>query len=251
MSTVHELRDETDGIKNEIMGRGYWEITLRPEEYPQKLISFDKLRDVLQTCQVRYRGWYYPHISDANKHGEYYNADNYVQSWVRYAYFAEIFRFYTSGQFVHYAGMYEDRKNDGDDALLTPRGSSMKTSEPEQPFLEPVGSLYLLTEIFLFASRLAKKGIFGERVHITIKLHNQKDRILKSEDPMQVRWWSGVSHTDVIELMDSSVSAQRLYLDYDKMAVDKTINLLELFNCSSKDRTLLEGDQKRIYERTS
>ena len=251
LSAVNKPGDEIDGIKNEIMRHGYWEIRLIPEEYPQKLFSFEKLRDVLETCQVRYRGWYYPHISYGNRSGKYYNADNYVQSWVRYMYFAEIFRFYTSGQFVHYTGMYEDRKNDDDVTSLTRRNSGIKTSESEQSFLEPVGSLFLLTEIFLFAAKLAKKGIFGKRIHITIKLHNQKDRVLRPEDPTQISWWNGRSYTDVIDLMNSSMDIQRLCLDYDKMAVDKTIYLLELFNCSSKDlRTLLENDQKRMYGRT-
>ena len=232
------------------MKHGYWEITIRPEEYPQERVSFDHLRDLLQTCQVKYRGWYYPHISNEDMHGQYHNEDNYVQSWVQYAYFAEIFRFYTSGQFVHYTGMYEDRKKDGSVVSLPTENSDITTHKPEQVFLEPVGSLYLLTEIFLFASRLAKKGIFGNSVHITIKLHNQKGRTLKSEDPVHPRWWNGISHTDMIKLVDLSVDAHQLGFDYDKMAVDAAVNLLGFFNCSSKDlRALLESDQKRIYER--
>ena len=233
------------------MKHGYWEITIRPDEYPQELVSFDHLRNLLQTCQVQYRGWYYPHISDNDMHGHCHNEDNYVQSQVQYAYFAEIFRFYTSGQFVHYAGMYEDRKNYNNTTSLTrPENSSMVIHKPKQPFLEPVGSLYRLTEILLFASRLAKKDIFGKSIHIAIKLHNQEGRILKSEDSVQPRWWSGISHTNVINLLDTSIDARQLALDYDKMAVDTAIKLLEFFNCTSRDlRTLLESDQKRMYER--
>lgn len=140
MTVVSEIQNE-DATKNEILERGYWEIALRPVEYPKDTSSFERLRDILQTCQVRQRGWYYPHISDTTEFGGCHNANNYVESWVRYMSFAEIFRFYQSGQFVHYVGMPEDRRNDKA-PLYIQWNPSMKGTVPDTPFLNPTSALY-------------------------------------------------------------------------------------------------------------
>ena len=69
----------------------------------------------------------------------------------------------------------------------------MKTPEHERPFLEPIGS-YAPLPGYSSASGPAKKRVFGERVPVTIKLHNQKDRILKPDDPTQTLVERRIAH---------------------------------------------------------
>lgn len=240
----------TEELINEIKERGYWEVVLRPVKYPEKLFSFPELRNALETCQVRQRGWYYPHTSDAQRFGSYYNANNYVESGVRWGMFAEIFRFYRSGQFIHYAGMYEDRKEDHPPMSFT-WNPDMKRPKPEQTFLESYGSLCRLTEIFLFASRLAQKGIFGKNLNISIKLHNQLHRILGTDSMTGGYLMPNYkSHSEVIDLENITVSKEMLHLKHNQMAINCTEQLLSFFNYFSEHlKKSLKDDQEKFYER--
>ena len=250
MTTVSESNYTVSAIKREITERGYWYIILQPEEYPQKLFSPDYIYETLKESQVRYRWWHYPHISDHQKFGAYHEMNNCVESHVRYVYFAEVFRFYQSGQFIHYAGMHEDRKNDESLDTFVEWDHHMSKPRPEPHFLEPVFSLFRLTEIFCFASNLARRQIFGEGINITIKLHNQHNRILKSDEPKRAGMWDGTSSKDTIVLFDGKhIERDTLRLDHDKMAVDAAVNLLSFFGYESKYLAeTFENYQERLYE---
>ena len=161
---------------------------------------------------------------------------------------AEILRFYTSGQFVHYFGMPEDRQDDSP-SPYTRWNSDMKKAQPKPHYIEPITSFYSLIEIFLFASNLANKKIFGSNLHILIKLHNQNDRILQSNDPN--RWWGGhtyKSHTDTINLVDTVLNADDLLLKHDELAIEYTVKLLTFFNDNPEGLDkILETDLEKFY----
>ena len=255
MTIVNELQDEFN-VKNSILERGYWKIDIRPVEYTKHLYSLEELKCLLQACQVHQRWWCYPYIFDGQIFGNYHNADNYVESWARYDFFAEIFQFYRSGQFIHHVGMYEDRSNDQTPSTHVPWNPNMEKPCPVPRFLDPVKSLFLLTEIFLFASRLARKGVFGERTHISIKLHNQMNRILQADDPQRPTIWSGQSHSDSIHLVNHTFDCHDLFMSYDRYALDAEMNLLSFFNLdpeylhSKHLRNSLQSDQSKLYPYT-
>ncbi len=232
------------------MERGYWEIVLRPTKYPETKLTHDDLREILEASQVTQRGWYYPHISKSTKFGDYYNTNDGVEAWVHWAAYVEIFRFYKSGQFVHYMGCWEDRENDHP-PMFTEWNPNLQQPPPEQPFLEPISALYTLTEILLFASRLASKNVFGKQVYISIKLHNTLHRILKTVDLRRSGFHYRECHSENIELEPITISTKDLELEHDKLAIDKTIELLTLFNFTSEHlRSSLEKDQKNFHNRT-
>lgn len=115
------------------------------------------------------------------------------------------------------------------------------------PFLEPIAALYTLTEILLFASKLASKNVFGKQVHISIKLHNTLHRILKTVDIRRSGFHHRECHSENIELDPITISTKDLELEHDKLAIDKTIELLTLFNFTSEHlRSSLEKDQKNL-----
>ncbi|MCH7647177.1 MAG: hypothetical protein IIA83_01030 [Thaumarchaeota archaeon] len=236
-------------IKDKIKERGYWEIVLKPTQYPEKLFSLNELRNILEECQVRHREWYYPHISNHQEYGDYYNVDNYVESWIRWGEHAEVFRFYQSGQFIHYKGMPEDRRDDHP-PLFTKWDPSFEHPPPTQSFLKPFMALYSLTEIFLFASKLAQKEVFGEDIYISIKLHGQLHRILKTVDPMRAGFvHHNECHSKTIDLGPSVVTREQLRLEHDEMAVKNAIRVLELFNYTSEHlKKSFEDDQKEFYD---
>lgn len=241
---------KVEEIKEKIKERGYWEIVLKPTQYPEKKFTHKQLRDWLEKHQVQYRGWYYPHLSENRDFGDYYNAQGYVESFVHWGSYLEIFRFYQSGKFVHYMGMQEDRLNDMP-SLYVQWTPDMQKPPPEQLFLEATMTLYQFTEIFLFASKLASDGVFGDQVQISIKLHNMNHRFLRSLDVRRAPFHERECHTEVIELDTITKTPEELKSEHDKLAIDQTIEILALFDFTSEHiGKVFQDDQKKFYERS-
>ena len=97
---------------------GYWRVIIRPTIYKEDLIfSLDKCKEIIEHSRVNLRGWSYPHIG---RSGIKVAGDNSVDSfcdWPIGSMF-EYWRFYQTGQFVHYFSMredleiFEDKKNE-------------------------------------------------------------------------------------------------------------------------------------------
>ena len=241
---------DPEQVKEKIFERGYWEIILRPVEYNEQKLNFNEIRRLLETHQVQYLGWYYPHLSDNRKHGDYYNKENFVQSFVHWGEYLEIFRFYRSGQFIHYKGLREDRLADTP-PLFAEWTPEMQTVPPEQLFLEPTITLYTLTEILLFASRLAIDGVFGDEAQIYVKLHNMNHRILRSLDIRRSGFHYRECHSEIIELGPITLSTDVLKSEHKKLAIDWTIEVLTQFNFTSEHiRGVLEKDQNNFFNKT-
>ena len=236
-------------VKEKIVERGYWEIVLHPIEYVENRFDFTKLKEILGKHQVRYRGWHYPYISNHKMHGDYYNKDNFVESFVHWAEYLENFRFYRSGQFIHYKGMIEDRLDDRP-RLFSTQTPEMQKDLSKQLFLEPTLTLCTLTEILIFASKLVSENMFGEKIRISIKLHNMNHRFLKSLSFMRVPFFDRKCHSEIIELGPVEFSIDSLNIEYDKLAIDWTMKILLMFNFTSEHmREILETDQREFYER--
>ena len=103
-----EMGKDASRVMSSIVERGYWEVSIKPARPGQ--FSLTSLRKALVSSRVKIRGMYYPH--GAGRHGETYNMDECVEAWMRWGEFAEVFRLYRSGQFVHHLGMVEDRDAD-------------------------------------------------------------------------------------------------------------------------------------------
>jgi len=237
-------------VQQKIKERGYWEIVLRPVQYAEKKFPHQQLRNWLEKHQVQKRGWYYPHLSENKDFGDYYNVQGYVESYVHWASYLENFRFFQSGQFVHNMGIQEDRLDD-----MPPFGSqwepSMQQPEPKQFFLEPIMTVYQLTEIFLFASKLASEGVFGEQAQISIKLHNMNHRFLRTLDTRRAGFHGQECHSHIIELGPFTKTPKELESEHAKLAIDSAIEILALFGYTSESiRDTLEKDQQNFFNRT-
>src|SRR5690348_12794894 len=95
------------GILGKIKSKGYWEIELRPSVYKKDNLSLSECNEIIEKYQVRLRGWYYPHIAH-HEYGEVFNGDNFVEGLVDSFKHLEVWRMYTSGQFIHYLNFWED-----------------------------------------------------------------------------------------------------------------------------------------------
>ena len=242
------MTDSTE-VKEKIVEKGYWEIVLHPIEYVENRFDFTKLTEILGKHQVRYRSWHYPHISNHKMHGDYYNKDNFVESFVHWAEYLENFRFYRSGQFIHYKGMIEDRLDDHP-RLFSTRTPKIQKDSSKQLFLEPTLALCTLTEILIFASKLVSEDMFGGEMRISIKLHNMNRRFLKPLSITRFPFFDRECHSEIIELGPVEFSSDSLSTEHDKLAIDWTMKILSMFNFTSEHmREILETDQREFYER--
>ena len=220
-----EMGKDASRVMSSIVKRGYWEVSIRPARPGQ--FSLTSLSKALVSSRVKIRGMYYPH--GAGRHGETYNMDECVEAWMRWGEFAEVFRLYRSGQFLHHLGMVEDR--DADCVPLTtewvPKG---EPPAPERPFLRARSALYYLTEIYLFASNLAARNVLGDAADIGITLHKQDGRTLRYGDEFGGFQEAGVSRSPSIRLGSGRVSTDRLRTDHDAMAIADGIRMMEAYN---------------------
>ena len=222
-ASSHEAAETMETIQ----GRGRWEIRIRPAAYPDALYSLQKLEDILLKSRVQYRGLSYPPISW--KHGKCYKLNGCIESWFRWAEFAGVLRFYASGQFVHHMAMSEDLLDDLQHTLAWD-ASRRTPPPPAQPFMYPISALYYMTEIYLFASRIAQERILGDSVVVETTLHGQEGRILKSETLPSILFEHDGCSVPEIRLGPHCVTTEELRADHDGMAIRDAATLLEKYN---------------------
>ena len=161
-------------LLRKIQSRGYWRVNFHPLSFKRDKIS--KLIEcvkIIQDCYVQLRGWSYPFFREELLYegGINYGQD-YIETEIDFQHHKELWRFYQSAQFIHYRALWEDWYEneiwfDERSTIPTPR-----------EIISVEGVIYLLTEIFEFIKRLAKKEIYNEGLKLVILLVNTENRRL-------------------------------------------------------------------------
>lgn len=239
-----EMAAEAQDVMSAIKQRGYWKIEIKPAVYRRDMHTLGTLRNALASSQVRYRGWPYPHIGGMR--GKTYNMDRCVESRIRWGEFAEVSRFYRSGRFVHHIGMVEDRHGAARMDGLVVEDPAM----PERRFLRARSALYYLTEMYLFASNLARREMLGSETVVDVTLYDQAGRILVFNDE-RLFIGDGVSQAQTIHLGPGRVTTDRLREEHDVMAVEDGIRLAEMYNVPADGlKEAMRGWQVGLYRRS-
>ena len=90
-------------IITKIKSQGYWEIIIRPISFTKdRLSNLAEAEQQLRACQVKLRGWYFPHI------GKIKRGLDFIEESVSFRGINEAWRFYQSGQLIFYRGLSED-----------------------------------------------------------------------------------------------------------------------------------------------
>ncbi len=231
-------------VMEKIKERGYWEIVMKPGagQCDEEKFTFGELEGMIEYAQVRYRYMHYP--LPKTRFGGYGNVGTRLESHMHYGRYLSLFRFYRSGKFVHYLGMPEDRL--GDDPSPRARWDpAARKPRPDPPFLDFGSTMCQLTEVFLFASKLAARGAFGDRVRILIKLHGTNRRILTSYNRPLKPHECG---RGTIEVDEVAKTPYELWRERDKLAVSACIGVCGAFGLSSAYlKSGLEGVQEAFY----
>jgi hypothetical protein len=169
MSVAQELT-----VLDKIRTRGHWRVVIRPTTFDAKHIADpSELFPIVERNSVQLRGWDYPHIDHQSP--PLRGPDWVGQEYDRIEDEIEVWRLYTTGQFVHYfaiAGEWRDRSR----------------TWPAEPGWEPgrhmyyVQTLYSFVEIFEFAARLALSPAGAALMQVNIDLRKLEGRQLVEID---------------------------------------------------------------------
>lgn len=224
------------GILAAVKEKAHYAITLRPRSI--KNFSLGELEKMASDCAVRCRGFPYPYVSN----GKMRRMEKCIEGSHEWGMHVDVWRFYKSGQFKEYIGLYEARWP------ATESGSFRFGTPLRERFLEPIVTLYQISEVFLFASRLASK--IPELWRIEIKLCDMQDRMLDIRVPDRYGLYTDYKCNVPAITLSAKIDSESLQLRYADLAVDKTLEIMDCFgwNEESLKRTLRE-EQERLYMR--
>ncbi len=147
-----------------IKDKGYWKIFAYPENYIHNRLDQKKIKELVEKNKVDLRGWDFPHIDYKNTT----NFNNGRQSFAKWEYHTEAWRFYNSGLFAWVSTFGEDDKSFRKDG---------------KQVLDFINVIYSLTEFFLFFKRYYQEVSRNSYLNINITLVNVDNRKLICLNP--------------------------------------------------------------------
>ena len=236
---------------NKIKENGYWKIIIRPVDYKENRISNkDEVAKIAENSKIVFRGWDYPHID--HHEGIVRSGSDSVSSycdWVEGGHL-EFWKLYLNGQFIHYFSMREDFEIDDEyKQKVIQQVPSLNPDQKINGLFSIINALYSITEIFFFASNLAKISKYGDETEIVIELNNTKDRMLFFWDSSgrflsqsYICRYQPIKESIIIRTDDLITNTADLALDF-------TINLFKEFNWKNANKNVFISDQTKLIEK--
>lgn len=227
------------GILEKIAGRGHCTISMQPRSAPCDYRP-EELAEIVANCQVTYSGFAYPHPGDG-PYGTARTTPSYTEACHDAFGRTSVWRFYCDGRFKERTALAED-------ASPAPHRASFRMPDGPLPrYLEPVWTLYTMSETFAFASDLATDT---EREYaVSVSLDGMGGRVLRMLGEGRIEFFREYASRDGrIELGPAPVVPG---LDTDlcgRIALDKTLEIMDRFGWrGSSPRDMLEHDQELFY----
>lgn len=226
-------------VMEKIKTRGYWHVTIRPTEFlDSRIPGLGECKSFVRDNKVVLRGWDCPHFDVKT---EPICGLDFVEQFTDWQDHIEGWRLYQSGQFVHCNALWEDWLE-----ARTMWGQRMNA--PPKQALSIIGTVYFITEIYEFASRLAAKGFLGDTCEIRISLCNTKDRRLASFDAS--RFFFGEYHTTLEEIpRHVKLATTELMGRSAELALDHVVWLYQRFNWDNVEAAIFKEDQRKLIEK--
>jgi hypothetical protein len=228
----------SDEALDRIRSRGHWRINVRPSGFDHTRIPrISDLVDAVASARVDLRGWPYPYFDQSEPPTILTDHIQQVVSWGTHH---ELWRFYQSAQFIHLFAMRED--------WWDPKAGEPNLKSGSTLSLQ--GTLFTLTEVFLFAARLAEIFALGPEVTVSYKLVDLGGRQLQTFAPNRVPL--GPYRRTAAELhefgQDVTRPAEFLMANAGEIAVDEAIKVYERFTWVPARENVAE-DQRHFLER--
>lgn len=244
---------DANEVKNLIKERGYWEVIITPQIHSPKLVpDRTTCKDLVSKNSVQLRGWDYPHIPRGNQdHQKIYFGADHCEAFLDWGNHKEVFRFYQSGQFIHYLALFEDWiAVDKVGEMFGARGGRWDNLKPGE-VVDVIGAVYTITEIYEFARRMASgSNIYDSGIRIDIKFHGARGRKLEILDPMRFGLFDRYSsEIDDIEIPVVELSKGEILNSSKELAMDAIKYFFESFNWENVPIHTLQQDQQKLLER--
>ena len=231
-----------------IKKRGYWRIHFFPAiENSQAINRLPECKEIVRTASVSLRGWDYPHYPTSDQdHQELYLSNDRLESWTNFESKKEVWRFYKTGQFIHYLGLYEDWLEE--DHWL-PANHPYRKSAPGS-LIGILDVVYQLTEIFQFLRNLADAEISNKGMFVEISHRNTKNRILDISDPSRGQLMQEYkSRANNVKLERIKLSKDLILEQYLDLALDFIVKFFHQFNWDNPPIEVFAEDQKKLLKR--
>jgi len=221
-----------------IKQRGFWEVVIRPSRFVENLIEpLGDCKKLIGEQAVQFRGWPYPPYDRQTPPTA---GHDYVEQSVDCGVHIEVWRYYQSGQFVHFFAMREDwlELDKYDRRLQIAPGS----------ILWITNAIYSFTEVFEFASRLASKGLLGDSCKVSTALHGTQNRVL--EFPQSGRLLLGTYRSGVNSITtEITATTTELMARSADLALERAAWVFQRFNWDHIVPQALKEDQRQLLER--
>lgn len=226
-------------ILDEIRSGPHWKVVVRPQSFePERIATLGDCRTAVDASQVWLRGRPYPCRDENLERGEDWLASC-VESFEKRR---EYWRFFQSGQFVHYFTFREDMPSWRIEA-------DRQYGNHPSGYLDVDNVLYTCTEIFEFVARLMAAGVLGtpnEAPVVRIGMQHIKDRALSAAFPWVLPDFCRAT-SDCLE-HSWRVVGPGVYDEAAKQAREATSWFLERFGMKTTD-IVLKPEQEKILRR--
>jgi hypothetical protein len=226
-------------IIKKIKSRGYWEINVRPNRFPDHLMEKQGLKEILRNSAVLLRGWAYPHVQQSGQVP--FNIANGIEMPVEFENHIEFWRFTQSGNFYHLLSLREDWISDPDIKRSIVFDFQGAIDLRHTRWIGVIGTLYSVTEFFEFAKRLAIKNALGDEIFIEIVLHGLAERILVFEESRRTTPTSNAPEWK----WEKVYKAREFITRSAHLAIDTYTDLVWLFKWKP-DKGMLKATQEKF-----
>ena len=225
-----------------IKSQGYWRINIHPLNFiKDRILSLSQCEEIIKNSVVELRGWPYPttHYNIPILRGQ-----NWIQVIADYTDEIDVWRFYQSGQFSQFLALREDLMD-----LEPIKKMVIPAREINKPVLCLEYTVYLLTEIFEFLSRIAKQGIYKEGVEIKIELINTENRKLFIFDPMRAGFLEDYKTADSKLSYQKTLSEEEIIEKSKDSSLEAILWFIDRFGWKNPNVTSIKDMQQKLLER--
>lgn len=234
---------KSEDVINKIKTKGYWRILFEPVEI-ENLNPLSKCKELVEKNHIQMRGWDYPHFPiRIGDDSQLETGQNYYQGWIDWDNHIEFWRMYQSGQFVHYLALREDWSQDLRYQSMW-RKEDLTPSEGEA--LGVTGTIFQITEIYNFLSRLCQDGVYKNGVKVSISLKNTENRTLIIESFNRVGF-STPKKTVAKEIpFEQTHIPEEIIKDPNELALQIIVKLFQIFQWEQPNIEVIKSDQEKL-----
>jgi hypothetical protein len=223
-------------LADEIRSRGHWRIYLQPTPPAGDRLPHRDLQPTLASARVQLRGWDFPHLDRA---GTVRRRSASILGETDWRYYREVWEFWQTGLFTYLIGIHEDwgerAPGWGPSPEVATRGALLGVGD----------TIARMTEIFVFAARLARSPAGAERMSIAIEISPLDGRSLWIDSPRRVQL-DGVFASDAKAFAyTGEVERNALETHCLSLAVDQSLEVFARFGWQAS-RVNVEREQSEL-----